>query len=120
MKNLLRAEEMAMFVVSVYALTLFHADWWWYLLLALGPDISMIGYAGGNKIGAVSYNLFHHKAIAIIIFIIGLSFKLDLLELSGIILFGHSAMDRMLGYGLKLEKGFKYTHLGVMQGDGKK
>jgi len=120
MKNLLRAEEIAMFALSIYAMTLFHAGWWWYLLLALGPDISMIGYAGGNKIGAASYNLFHHKAIAIVIFIIGLYLKFDLLELTGIILFGHSSMDRMLGYGLKLEKGFKYTHLGVMQGDSRK
>lgn len=25
---------------------------------------------------------------------------------------GHSAMDRLFGYGLKYNKGFKYTHLG--------
>lgn len=37
----------------------------YYLLLLLGPDISMIGYAGGNKMGAFMYNLFHHKGVAI-------------------------------------------------------
>jgi hypothetical protein len=33
-------------------------------------------------------------------------------ELIGVILFSHSSLDRMLGYGLKFEKGFKFTHLG--------
>jgi hypothetical protein len=36
----------------------------------------------------------------------------DLLILSGIILFGHSAMDRALGYGLKYPDSFQHTHLG--------
>jgi hypothetical protein len=35
-----------------------------------------------------------------------------MLEFEGLILFSHSAMDRMLGYGLKYESGFKFTHLG--------
>jgi len=29
-------------------------------------------------------------------------------------MFGHSSMDRMFGYGLKTEEGFKYTHLGMI------
>jgi hypothetical protein len=33
----------------------------------------------------------------------------DLLILSGIILFGHSAMDRALGYGLKYTDSFQHT-----------
>jgi hypothetical protein len=61
----------------------------------------MLGYAAGNKAGAISYNLFHHKAIAVAIFLIGLILQNHWLELTGLILFGHSCMDRMLGYGLK-------------------
>ena len=114
MKNILKLEEAAMLGLCIYALILFHADWWWYLLLALGPDISFIGYAAGNKIGAFCYNLFHHKGIAIVVFIIGYLLKNESLQLIGIILFGHSSMDRMLGYGLKLSEGFKYTHLGLI------
>ena len=114
MKYLLRVEEIAMFALSIYAMTFFHAGWWWYLLLALGPDISMIGYAGGNKIGAASYNLFHHKGIATAIFIAGFILKDEWLQIIGIVLFGHSSMDRMFGYGLKLNEGFRYTHLGMI------
>lgn len=35
---------------------------------------------------------------------------------AGIILFSHASMDRMLGFGLKYEKGFRYTHLGDLLG----
>jgi hypothetical protein len=72
-KNILKLEELAMFGLSVWTLYFFSADWWYYLLLLLGPDISMIGYNGGNKMGAFMYNLFHHKGIAIVIFILGFS-----------------------------------------------
>jgi hypothetical protein len=115
MKNIIALEEAAMFVLSIWGLYYLEADWWYYLLVVIAPDISMIGYLVGKSAGALTYNLFHHKAIAILIFLAG--FYLDnnfLLEATGIILFGHSSMDRMFGYGLKLERGFKYTHLGII------
>ena len=34
--------------------------------------------------------------------------------LAGIILFGHSSFDRILGYGLKYTDSFKNTHLGSL------
>jgi len=103
-----------MFGLSIFALTLFKAEWWYYLLLPFGPDISMIGYAGGNKMGAFMYNLFHHKGIAIFIFVLGWLMHNDNVQIAGIILFGHSSIDRVLGYGLKLKEGFRYTHLGSL------
>ena len=86
--------------------------WWWFLVLILAPDIGMIGYAFGNKTGAFLYNLFHHKGLAIAIYVIGVYLQNDILMLIGAILFAHAAFDRILGYGLKYEKGFKFTHLG--------
>lgn len=112
MKFVIQLEEVAMLVISIYALYFLNADWWIYLLLLFGPDISMLGYLAGNKAGAVSYNLFHHKAIAIAIFLAGFISQAYLLELTGVILFGHSSLDRMLGYGLKYFQGFSFTHLG--------
>jgi len=103
-----------MFSLCVYALYLMNVQWWWYLLLLLAPDISMIGYAAGNKTGAYTYNLFHHKGVAVVLFIIGLAANINLLLVTGIVLFGHSSMDRMFGYGLKTNEGFKYTHLGII------
>lgn len=112
MKKIIQAEEVAMLGITIYALYLLKADWWIYLLLFCGPDISMLGYAAGNKAGAISYNLFHHKAIAVAIFLIGLILQNNWFEFTGLILFGHSCMDRMLGYGLKYFTGFHFTHLG--------
>ena len=114
MKNILKLEEGAMLILCIYALSWLHVSWWVYLLILIAPDISFIGYTAGNKIGAVCYNLFHHKGIAIAIFLAGFILNNELTQIVGIILFGHSSMDRMLGYGLKLNQGFKFTHLGTI------
>jgi hypothetical protein len=117
MKILLKIEEAAMFGLCIFILISLNSPWWVYLLLAIGPDVSMIGYFSGNRFGADCYNFFHHKGIAIAVFAIGLILNnpaSDTVSTAGIILFGHSSMDRMLGYGMKLNKGFKYTHLGII------
>ncbi len=114
MKNIIKLEEMAMLAAAICALIFLHVPWWCYAILALGPDISMLGYLAGNKIGAACYNIFHHKAIAVIIFLVGLFYRDWWLQVTGIILFGHSSMDRMFGYGLKTNEGFKFTHLGAI------
>ncbi|MFL5811469.1 MAG: DUF4260 family protein, partial [Flavisolibacter sp.] len=58
MKQLIRVEEAAMLILAVYMLYFLNADWWYYILLVFGPDISMLAYLAGNKTGAISYNLF--------------------------------------------------------------
>jgi hypothetical protein len=35
-------------------------------------------------------------------------------QVAGVILFSHTAIDRMVGYGPKFEKGFIFTHLGTI------
>lgn len=112
MNTVIKLEETALFILGIYLFSLLNFEWWWFLALILAPDLSMIGYAFGNKVGAFLYNIFHHKGIAILLYILGCYFKNEILQLIGIILFSHSAMDRIFGYGLKYEKGFKYTHLG--------
>jgi len=112
MKRIIQLEEAAMLGISLYALYFLKVEWWFYLLLLLGPDVSMIGYVAGNRIGAIIYNIFHHKAVAIIFFTYGLANQIWIFQVIGIILFGHSSLDRMLSYGLKYFAGFKHTHLG--------
>ncbi|MBS1621539.1 MAG: DUF4260 domain-containing protein [Bacteroidetes bacterium] len=117
MKTIIKFEEAAMFGLCLFFLYSLHVPWWGYVLLVIAPDISMLGYLAGNKVGADTYNFFHHKGVAIVVFGIGVLLNSplgDVLSIAGIILFGHSSMDRMLGYGLKLSKGFKYTHLGMI------
>ncbi|MEG2099970.1 MAG: DUF4260 domain-containing protein [Flavobacterium sp.] len=112
MKTVLKLEEAALFIFGIFLFNRLSYEWWWFLALILAPDLSVIGYALGNKAGAFLYNLFHHKGIALLIYVLGCYFCIESIQLAGIILFSHSAMDRIFGYGLKYEKGFKYTHLG--------
>jgi len=114
MKNLLRIEEGLLFGFSIYLFSLTDFAWWWYLALILAPDVGMFGYLVNARIGAWSYNFFHHKAVAVLLLFIGYQYQMDWILLAGIIHFGHSSMDRMLGYGLKYEDGFKHTHLGTL------
>lgn len=112
MKNLLKLEELAMFLLSIYIFSFLDYAWWVYLLLILTPDIGMLGYLANPNLGSEIYNLFHHKGIAIIIGFIGFWWGIAELQLAGVILFGHASMDRIFGYGLKFSDNFKHTHLG--------
>jgi len=112
MKVLLKVEELMMFVLGIFMFGLLGYQWWWFLVLILVPDIGMFGYLFSGKIGAITYNLFHHKGLAILLYFLGMYFSLPIIQLAGIILFSHASLDRVLGYGLKYDKGFKYTHLG--------
>jgi hypothetical protein len=112
MKQLIQLEELAMLLLSIFLFSQLSFAWWWFLVLILAPDISMLGYVAGNKVGALCYNFFHHKAVAIAVYVAGFYLHNEVLQLIGVILFGHSSMDRLFGYGLKTFAGFKFTHLG--------
>lgn len=112
MKNLLKLEELGQFLLGIFLFNQLDYPWWIFPALLLLPDISMLGYIVNTRIGAVLYNLFHHKLIGILILLIGFWQDISLLSLIGVILFSHSAMDRIFGYGLKFPDDFKHTHLG--------
>ncbi|MBC3788688.1 DUF4260 domain-containing protein [Spirosoma utsteinense] len=112
MKTLIKAEEVAQFALSIVLFAKLSFIWWVYPALFLVPDLSMLGYAISNKVGAFVYNLAHHKGVAIGIGLIGLFLDNNYWLLAGIVLFGHSALDRAFGYGLKYNRGFQFTHLG--------
>ncbi|MGM0932316.1 MAG: DUF4260 domain-containing protein [Bacteroidota bacterium] len=112
MKLTLKLEELAMLLLGILAFSLLDFAWWWFLVLFLVPDLGMLGYLFGNKSGALLYNLFHHKGLAILIWLLGFSLENQIFQLIGVILFAHASFDRMLGYGLKYDTGFKFTHLG--------
>lgn len=112
MKNILKLEELGQFIFSIFLFMQLEYAWWVFPACILLPDLSMIGYLFKSKTGAWVYNFFHHKLLGIAALIIGLWLNLPILTLSGTIIFGHSAMDRLFGYGLKYNDNFKNTHLG--------
>ncbi len=112
MNNILKLEEVALMALGIFMFGLLGYRWWLLPALLLLPDIAMLGYLAGPKIGAYCYNLTHHRGIAILLYFLGIQFMWPIVQLMGTILFIHIAMDRIFGYGLKFEKGFKFTHLG--------
>lgn len=108
----LKIEELAQFGLGIFLFSQLTYFWWIFPLLLLLPDLGMLGYIVNPGIGAISYNLLHHKAIAISLIVLGMLFWGELITLVGIILFSHASMDRVFGYGLKYTDSFKNTHLG--------
>ena len=114
MKPTLKAEEVIMALAALYFLYIHNLGLsvWIWVLLFFSPDISMLGYLFGNTCGAICYNIFHHKGIALLIAFSGYFISNEILLAAGVLLFAHSSFDRVLGYGLKYFSGFKNTHLG--------
>ncbi len=114
MKNLIKLEELFMFAITIFLFSRLDFAWWWYPALLFVPDVSMLGYLSGTRLGAFTYNFFHHKALGISVYILGILSVNPAVQLAGLILFGHSSMDRILGYGLKYTDSFQHTHLGTI------
>jgi len=114
MKTLIRIEELSLAAVSFYLFLALDIAWWWFLILLLAPDLSVLGYLFGPKVGAWTYNLDHHKGLASALFIVGSLAMLPALSVAGLVMLSHSSLDRALGYGLKHPDGFQNTHLGMI------
>ena len=112
MKYLVKLEELVLFGLALLLFSQLDYGWSIYALLFLTPDLSMIGYLLNPRLGAWTYNLIHHKGLAVAIYILGSVFSVPWLMFAGTLLLGHSSLDRVFGYGLKYEDTFQNTHLG--------
>lgn len=112
MHNLIKLEELALTGFGVFAFAGLGLQWWWLPLLILAPDLSALGYLVNPQVGAFTYNIAHHRGGAILLLVFGILRADVWLQLVGIILFTHSSMDRVFGYGLKYPDSFSNTHLG--------
>lgn len=78
----------------------------------LAPDLSMLGYLAGPRVGAATYNLVHNWALPVAMVILGIAIGEVWPLLAATAVASHVGWDRALGYGLKLPSGFRDTHLG--------
>jgi hypothetical protein len=108
----LRAEGLATFGAGLAGFLFLGLPWWAFVLLLIVPDLSMVGYTRGPRVGAIVYNLAHDVATGVAIAGLGLAIGSVPVAAAGAILVAHSGMDRMAGYGLKFPSSFKDTHLG--------
>jgi hypothetical protein len=108
---LLRVEGAALFIGSV--VLYFYADypWWLLLVLALAPDLSMIGYLAGPRTGAAAYDAAHTTLLPIALGVVGVVTESEIAIQLALIWLAHIGADRALGYGLKYPTHFKDSHL---------
>ena len=87
-------------------------SWQEFALLFLLPDLSMLGYLAGPRVGALAYNAAHSYVGPALLATVGLATSDTLVMPIALIWVAHIGFDRMLGFGLKYGAGFGYTHLG--------
>lgn len=112
--GLLRAEGGAVLALAAAGFGHTGVSWWWFGGLFLVPDLAMLGYLGGPRLGAACYNAAHTYlgpallgAVAVATgWALGLGLALTWTA--------HIGLDRLLGYGLKRPTGFADTHLGTI------
>tara|TARA_R110002051_G_scaffold141578_1_gene214778 strand:- start:24655 stop:25017 length:363 start_codon:yes stop_codon:yes gene_type:complete len=109
-----KVEGALIFIVSIGLFTYIDngLSWWMALLIFFAPDLSFAGYLLKKKVGAFCYNFAHIYALGAVLFMIGITQNMPQLGAVGALWLGHSGFDRMLGYGLKTDEGFAFTHLG--------
>jgi hypothetical protein len=107
----LRAEGAVAFAAGLAAYAALGGPWWVFAATFLLPDLAMIGYLRGPRIGAALYNAAHTTLAPAALAAAGLVAAPPLLPLAAVWL-AHIGFDRALGYGLKHRAGFRHTHLG--------
>ncbi|MCO5057683.1 MAG: DUF4260 domain-containing protein [Rhizobiaceae bacterium] len=109
---LIRVEWLALATLAIFAFAITDGSWLLFAVLILAPDLSMLGYLGGPRVGAVCYNALHTTVLPLALLVFGFYAGPPLWIHIALIWLAHIAIDRMLGYGLKFGSGFRDTHMG--------
>ena len=109
---LLRLEGAALLVIAVVLYARTGTSWWLFAALVLAPDLSFVGYLAGPRVGAAAYNAAHTTVGPIALALVGVLAPSPLAVAIALIWLAHVGADRLLGYGLKYDAGFGFTHLG--------
>ncbi|HLK81226.1 MAG TPA: DUF4260 domain-containing protein [Xanthobacteraceae bacterium] len=111
-RMLLRIEGAGIFAIALVLYSRLGESWWLFAILFLAPDLSFLGYLAGGRVGAIAYNALHTIAGPILLALAGLFVPYEPAMAVALVWFAHCGIDRALGYGLKYQAGFGFTHLG--------
>lgn len=101
-------------VLALVALLLYgraDASWWLFAGLLLLPDLGMVGFIRGPRVGALTYNLTHTLSFPLALAAAGLVIERTGPLQVALIWIAHIGLDRAMGYGLKYPTHFRDTHL---------
>jgi hypothetical protein len=112
LRTLLRLEGLTLFAGMTLLYGVWDGSWWIYAILFLAPDLSFAAYLAGPRIGAIVYNAAHSYMAPMALMVTGFATGSPLVLSIAMIWLAHIGIDRALGYGLKYNAGFGFTHLG--------
>lgn len=110
-RHYLRAEGLAVLAVALGGYLALDGPLALLVALALAPDLSMLGYLAGPRLGSLSYNVVHTYVLPLALGAVGVIADVRLALLVALVWAGHIGADRLAGFGLKFESGFEDTHL---------
>lgn len=110
-KFLLRVESLVLTAGLLVFYSRAGGSWGLFFAALLVPDLSMLGYAAGPRVGAAIYNLAHTHSLPVILGMYGVLNAHAPVVYLAVIWFVHITVDRLLGLGLKYPTAFKDTHL---------
>ena len=116
-----RVENAALAVGVLVAMIVLDHPWWVLLVAFLLFDLSALGYLISQRLGAGLYNVVHNYTGPAAVLMLWAGLQLGHVHADWLVLLAacwafHVAVDRALGYGLKLGA-FRHTHLGVIGRD---
>jgi hypothetical protein len=112
LRTLLRLEGLTLFAGMTLLYAVWGGSWWIYLVLFLLADLSFLAYLADQKTGAIVYNAAHCYMAPMALMVTGFAIAAPLTLSIAMIWLAHIGIDRALGYGLKYQAGFGFTHLG--------
>ena len=113
---LLRLEGLALCAAAVLVYALSGHSWLLFAVLLLAPDLSFAAYLAGPRFGAACYNAVHATIGPLALGVAGSILAWPLAVAVALIWLAHIGIDRALGYRLKYDRGFGFTHLGRIGG----
>jgi hypothetical protein len=110
-KFILRLEGAGLVAVATAAYFTIGGPLWLFVVLALAPDISMLAYLAGPRVGSNVYNAFHTSLAPVALGAAGIWLGVPAAVWVALVWAAHIGVDRAIGYGLKYPTGFNHTHL---------
>ena len=120
LRTMLRLEGLTLFIGMTLLYAVWGGYWWVYAILFLVPDVSFAAYLAGPRIGAIIYNTAHSYMAPMTLMVTGFALEAPLVLSIAMIWLAHIGIDRALGYGMKYNAGFSFTHLGRIGKDAAK
>src|SRR6266545_2072340 len=105
-KVLLHLEGLVVVVAACIFYQELGASWITFAALFLAPDLSMLGYLVGKKVGAQLYDVAHTYSTPFLLWLVDYFAHMPAMFPLCLIWVAHIGFDRLLGFGLKYGTGF--------------